>query len=119
MVRRCRCAHEGVLCRLGRVHREVAHAWPRGSHHARGLHARVVAEQLQTCLAKAEQLADTERTKLHVRADRLIYDHLAAYMAMSAADMAGDFADAAQQADKMLAIRKQLHAIDLFFIQPD
>ncbi|MBU4399028.1 MAG: DUF4838 domain-containing protein, partial [Planctomycetes bacterium] len=76
-------------------------------------------QQLQACLAKAEQLADTERTKVHVRADRLIYDHLTAYMAMSAADAAGNFAAAAQQAEQMLAIRKQLHTIDPSFIQPD
>jgi hypothetical protein len=70
-------------------------------------------------LAQAEQLADTEVTKLHVRADRLIYDHLRAYVAMSAAEAAGDWAEAARQAERMLQVRQELHEISPFFIWPD
>ena len=66
----------------------------------------------------AERLAGTERTRLHVRVDRLIYEHLKAYVAMSAADLAGDYARAAHQAAQMLELRGQLHAINEFFIWP-
>ena len=50
--------------------------------------------RLKQLVAEAERLADTERDKLHVRADRLIYEHLAAYMDLAAAEAAGDFAAA-------------------------
>jgi hypothetical protein len=75
--------------------------------------------RLKELIAQAEQLAGTERDKLHVRADRLIYEHLIAYMDLAAAEAAGDFAAAVQQADKMLALRKPLHDINPFFIWPD
>ncbi len=74
---------------------------------------------LQKHVAAAERAADSERARLHVRADRLITDHLAAYMAMAAADAAGDWAGAAQAASRMLEIRKDLHAINPFFIWSD
>jgi hypothetical protein len=76
-------------------------------------------ERLGTLLAEAERLADTPRSKLHVRADRLIYDHLAAYVDMHAAEFRGDFAEAARQAQHMLDLRPQLHEINSFFIMPD
>jgi len=74
---------------------------------------------LRKHVAQGEQLADTPRAKLHVRADRLTCDHLAAYMDLTAAESSGDFAAAVRHADRMLAIRKELHAIDPFFIWPD
>jgi len=74
---------------------------------------------LKARLAEAQRLADTERARLHVRADALIYDHLAASVALSAAEAAGNFAGVVQHADKMLALRKELHAICPFFIWPD
>ena len=67
----------------------------------------------------AEELADTEREKLHVRADRLIYEHLRQYMAVRADEAAGDFAAAARDAQRMLDLRAELHEIHLFFIMPD
>ena len=76
-------------------------------------------KQLETLVSEAERLADTPRAKLHVKADRLIYDHLLAYMAMHAAEFRGDFAEAAKQAQRMLDLRPQLHAINSFFILPD
>jgi len=74
---------------------------------------------LKKQVAEAEKRADTERSKLHVRADRLIYEHLKGYVAMSAAEAAGNWAEAAKQASGMLELRKQLHAINPFFIWPD
>jgi len=75
--------------------------------------------RLKPLVAEAEQLAGTERDKLHVQAERLIYEHLAAYMELAAAEAAGDFAAAVAAADKMLVFRGQLHAINPFFIWPD
>lgn len=70
----------------------------------------------ETALKEAEASAATERDKLHVRVDRLIYEHLQAYMKMSAAEWAGDFAAAAGHADEMMARRAELFAINPFFV---
>lgn len=75
--------------------------------------------RLKSHIEEAERLADTDRTRLHVRVDRLIYEHLQAYRAMHAAEWAGEFAEAARQADRMMEQRRQLHAINSFFILPD
>jgi hypothetical protein len=72
--------------------------------------------KLKAHLEAAEKEAGDERSKLHVRVDRLIYEHLKAYMAMSAAEFAGDWAGAARQADAMMALRKQLMDISPFFV---
>ena len=74
---------------------------------------------LEGHVARAEKLADTPRTKTHVRADRLILKHLNGYMAMHAAEFAAEFAEAARQAQYMLDQRKELHAISSFFTMPD
>lgn len=75
--------------------------------------------RLKDLVAQAEQLADTDRDRLHVRAERLIYEHLVAYVNLAAAEAAGNFAAAVGHADTMLALRGQLHAINPFFIWPD
>ena len=71
---------------------------------------------LQQQLAAAEGLATTPREKLHVHIDRLIYERLISYMAMSNADFAGDFAGAARAAGQMLELQRQLAAIDPFLM---
>lgn len=76
-------------------------------------------DTLKGDIAEAERLADTDAAKLHVRADRLIYEHLRHYVAMSQADFAGDFAQAAKHAAEMLALRKELHQINPFYIWDD
>jgi hypothetical protein len=75
-------------------------------------------EILKRHLEEAERLADSDRTKTHVRADRLIYEHLLAYCAMWDAEFAGDFARAAERAGRMLELRAALNRIDPFYIQP-
>jgi hypothetical protein len=75
-------------------------------------------QQLATHLAEAEKIALPPREKEHVKIDRLIYEHLKAYVAMNNAEFAGNFAEAAHQAQKMLAVRPQLHAINSFLIMP-
>jgi len=71
--------------------------------------------RLETNVKEAERLADSERAKVHVRVDRLILEHLKNYMAMSNAEFAGNFAEAARQAGAMMELRKQLAAISTFF----
>jgi hypothetical protein len=73
-------------------------------------------QQCESALRDAEASANTDRDRLHVQVDRLIYQHLQAYMDMSAAEWAGDFAAAAKHADEMMARRKELFAINPFFI---
>jgi hypothetical protein len=73
---------------------------------------------LATAISAAERAAVTPREKLHVQVDRLIYDHLQAYVAMNAADLAGNYAEAARQANLMLAVRPRLYAINSFLMMP-
>jgi hypothetical protein len=72
--------------------------------------------RLESALAEAERLADTERTRLHVRVDRLVQAHLQGYVQLSAAEAAGDFAEAARQCRRMLRLRKELNGINPFLI---
>ncbi|HET6249266.1 MAG TPA: DUF4838 domain-containing protein [Tepidisphaeraceae bacterium] len=72
--------------------------------------------QCSEAIDQAEKLADTDRDRLHVKVDRLIYQHLEHYMAMSAHAWAGEYTAAAQDADAMMAVRKQLQAINPFFM---
>ena len=74
---------------------------------------------LEKHVADAERLADTDTTKLHVKADRLILEHLRGYMAMHEADFAGNYAEAAKQADQMFKHREALNAICPFFNMPE
>ncbi len=75
-------------------------------------------QALATDVAAAESSAATPRDQLHVRVDRLIFEHLQAYVRMNSADLAGDYAAAARQADIMLTIRPELHAISPFLMMP-
>ncbi len=75
-------------------------------------------QQLATDIAAAEQSANTPRDRLHVQIDRLIFEHLQAYVRMSVADLAGNFAEAARQANIMLTIRPRLYAINSFLMLP-
>jgi Domain of unknown function (DUF4838) len=65
---------------------------------------------------EAEKLAGDERSKVHVRVDRLILEHLRAYVAMNDAEFAGKFSEAAGQARRMLALRRELKAINPFLM---
>jgi len=71
----------------------------------------------QVTMAKAA--ADSEPYATRVKAEELIHDHLRAYMAMTDADLEGDFTEAAKQAAQMLSYRRQIHAISPFFCWPD
>jgi hypothetical protein len=75
--------------------------------------------QLEKTQQEAERLADSEAVKKHVRADRLILEHLKGYLAMHRAEWACNFPEAVRQADSMLAQRRQLHALSSFYCMPD
>jgi hypothetical protein len=75
-------------------------------------------QELAKDASAAERAADTPRDKLHVQIDRLIYQHLQAYVAMNKGDFHGDYAEAALQANLMLTIRPKLAAINSFLITP-
>lgn len=74
---------------------------------------------LRNHLADAEARALDERSALHVGAERLIHDHLEAYVAMWRAYLNGEFGRAAGEAGRMLGLREQLHAINPFYIWND
>lgn len=80
-----------------------------------GMYSRELLAKLAENLAEAERLADTDRHKLHLRADRLIYEHMRAYVEMIEAEGQGNFADAIKWADHILAIKKDLNAINPFY----
>jgi hypothetical protein len=69
--------------------------------------------------AEAEKLAGADPFRQRVRADRLILEHLKAYLAMTEAEWRCDFAGAAREAGRMLEQRKELFALSPFFFQPD
>lgn len=83
----------------------------------------IYVPELMTALEKhvreAERLAEAAVHKQHVRADRLILEHLKAYMAMTDAEWAANFAECVRQADRMLEQRKQLAALSPFYCTPD
>jgi hypothetical protein len=75
--------------------------------------------ELARHVADAEKLAGDDTVKKHVRADRLILEHLKGYLAMTEAEWACNFAEAVKQADHMLQRRQQLHALSPFYFVPD
>lgn len=78
-----------------------------------------LVRQLEPLLKQAERQADSERARQHVEADRLILEHLRAYLAMQEAEQQAEFSVAAQQAERMMELRRRLHAINPFYIWYD
>ena len=59
---------------------------------------------------------ETDPARVHVRADRLIFEHLRGYVDVASAEAAGDWSGAARACGRMMDLRKQLHAISPFYI---
>ncbi len=74
-----------------------------------------LVETLGRLVQEGERRANSDAARMHVRADRLIYEHLRAYMAMSDAEAEADFAAAARHAGRMMDLRRELHAISPFY----
>ena len=84
-----------------------------------GVYTPALFEKLEKAVAEAEQLADTDRTQLHVQVDRLTFEHLKRYMDMRGAEFEADFAAAAEHAGRMMDVRKKLSGISPVFCLPD
>jgi hypothetical protein len=76
-------------------------------------------EAMEKSQREAEGLATEEPFKTRVRVDRLILDHLRAYLAMNRAEFTAQFSEAVRQADIMFKQREQLSAISGFFHIPE
>jgi len=70
--------------------------------------------QLEKSLAEGEKAATGERDRLHVHLDRLIHEHLKAYVAMEAADDECNYAECIRQAQHMLDLRRQINELTGF-----
>jgi hypothetical protein len=70
---------------------------------------------LDQAITGAERLTNSDTEKLHVRAERLSYDHLRAYVALEKAKQECNYAEAARQVERMLVLKDQLHAITPFY----
>jgi len=78
-----------------------------------------LVDSLRPLIEAAESCPTDDRSRLHVRTDRLIFEHLAAYMRVHQAEWAGRWADAARECERMMECRKELHAICPFYCLPD
>ena len=71
--------------------------------------------KLDAAMVAAEKAAVTVTEKTHVRADRLIYDHLRDYMAAEKAKSEGQFTEASRLMQQMLALKTQMNQITPYF----
>lgn len=70
--------------------------------------------QLDTNMRAAERLAGSDMEKQHVGVERLIYDHLRAYVAMEKAKQVCDYATAQRNTERMIELKAQMNAITPF-----
>lgn len=71
-------------------------------------------KKLDGSIRSAEALAGSETEKLHLRIERLIYDHLCQYVAVEKAKRRCDFTAAAGHAGRMVELDERLNAITPF-----
>jgi len=74
-----------------------------------------VMARLDSDMQQAEKAAVTDTEKLHVRAERLIFEHTRLFIQIDTAKREYRFDNAADMARRMLAIKAELHAITPFF----
>jgi len=74
-----------------------------------------LVEELEKHQARSERVVRSDPYVEHVRVDRLILEHLKAYMAMHDAYYSGAYGEAVAQADVMFEQRRELTAISSFF----
>lgn len=76
--------------------------------------------RLESHLKKAVAAArGNARVEEHLLADRVTFDHLQAYMAMMRAEFDADFVRAAQEAQRMLDLRKPATALSRYYWDPN
>jgi len=74
-----------------------------------------VMARLEKDIKQAEKVVQTDAEQQHVRAERLIFDHLQAYVDSLQAKNEYRFSDAAKLMEQMLAIKEELGAITPYF----
>jgi hypothetical protein len=75
--------------------------------------------RMEADLKQAEALATDDTCKQHVLADRVVLDHLKAFLAMNQAEFNANFAEAAKQAQRMVDVRKPATALSRFYFDPN
>ena len=70
-------------------------------------------------LREAEALATDAWSKPRVRADRVVLEHLQAFLAMNRAEFDANFVEAARQAQRMVDVRKDATVSSRFYFDPD
>lgn len=83
------------------------------------VYSQELIEKLEKHLRKAESLATDPWSKPRVLADRVVLEHLKAYMAMNRAEFDANFVEAAKQAQRMVDVRKDATALSRFYFDPN
>jgi len=82
------------------------------------VYSQALVDMLEKHLKEAEALAVDNPYKQHVLADRVVLDHLKAYLAMNRAEFDGNFVEAAKQAQRMVDARKPATALSRWYFAP-
>lgn len=77
-----------------------------------------LVERLENSVRQAEALATDDTVKAHVLGDRVTLEHLKAYLAMNRAEFDGNFAEAAEEARRMIDCRKPATAVSRWYFDP-
>ncbi len=83
------------------------------------VYSQELIDRLEKHMRKAEALATDPWSKPRVLADRVVLEHLKAYMAMNRAEFDANFAEATKQAQRMVDVRKDATALSRFYFDPD
>ncbi len=78
------------------------------------IYSEALIQELDASIRAAEGLARSESEKLHLRIERLIFDHLLEYVALEKAKRRCDFAAAADHAGRMVELDEALNRITPF-----
>jgi hypothetical protein len=83
------------------------------------VYSQELIDKLEKHIRKAESLATDPWSKPRVQADRVVLEHLKAYMAMNRAEFDANFVEAAKQAQRMIDVRKDATALSRFYFDPN
>jgi len=80
----------------------------------RSIYSDVLMSVLDDAIRRAEDAAQSDSEKSHVRIERVIYGHLCEFVAMERAKRLGDFAAAAAHAGRMLELQDEMNRLTPF-----
>jgi hypothetical protein len=83
------------------------------------VYSQELIDRLEKDVKKAEALATDGWSKPRVLADRVVIEHLKAYVAMNRAEFDANFVEAAKQAQRMVDVRKPATALSSWYFDPD